>query len=559
MIPILRPNVARTGLCLFAFFILGTSLYATEDMPHDRCGTTLRAIRNRVVEHNDVRILGTRPPLPYYSESADGRFRVHYTLSGSDAVDSADLNGNAVPDYVDECLTALNRSWKLEIDTLRYQAPPNDDTTGGSSAIDVYLRNLGRDGYYGVTNLDKLLSLTPAERYTTWMEIDNDFSPTDTTWSGKQSYSTFGVEALRVTCAHELHHVIQNGSYAFNLQHRMIYELTSTWMEMRAYPEVRDWAIWTSYLLTRPELWPLSKVSALNGYCWGWFGNVLTGDGTDRMRRTWEIIGQGKDPFAALVTACNESGSSVSSLFCESLSSLYYTGKRGEVNPFMPNARLLPEIKFATDITVETADESVSYTLRPFEVRALRTNVPSRTGQPVSLGQLISWSADPVLLLRPDSSMTFRTHYVASPAVDDEIIPNSTWGIRYDAKESLCMFNNGLQLLATEAPFPQPYRLSSHQDITIPVAGANAGDKVCIYICNLALQPLVRADAAPVRKDEEQKCYIEATVDVHNNRIGAKCNIKDVLPEGIVPGVYLIVVRPDGSAPRTMHKLVIER
>jgi hypothetical protein len=531
---------ARIGSYLFALLFLHAASWAGDDLPANRCGFDERAVRSRVRIGNEVRILGTRPVMPKYAESVDGRFRVHYTLKGSDAVDSADINSDGIPDYVHECLAALDRSWRLEVDTLNYTAPPTDDTTGGSSAIDVYLRDLGRDGYYGVTNLDRLLALTPSERYTTWMEIDNNFSPTDSTWSGKQSYATFGVDALRVTCAHELHHVIQNGSYGYSIQHRMIYELTSTWMEMRAYPEVRDWAVWTSFLLTRPELWPFSKTNPLNGYCWGWFGNVLTAQPSDLLRSTWNIVAKGTDPFVALSTACAEAGTSLPDVFCSSMGSLYQTGKRAVGNLYLPQAELLPEIKFFSDITVQSVAERVTGNIRPFEVRAIRANVPSLATEPISLGQIVSWTSDVGILYRQDSALEYTMLYTPNPSADDFLIPGSAWGVRPTPARSLCIYSNGTQLLSTQTPYPQPYKLSAHTIINVPVPEVGAGSNVSLQLCDLALRPLGQP--------------FESRIDVHDNRLVAQYPIE----AGILPGVYLLVVKHSDNNP-LIHKIVVER
>lgn len=530
------------GLSLFAFCIFSSMLYAADaDLPQ-RCGYSDRSHADHVQAIKQGMILGARPQLPYFRDTPDNRFRVHYALNEADGVDSTDTNGNGTPDYVDACLAALTRSWLLEIDTLGYAAPPSDDTTGGSPAIDVYLRNLGRDGYYGITNLDRLLSLTPAERYTTWVEIDNDFSETDSTWSGKQSYSTFGVEALRVTCAHELHHVIQNGSYGFNGQHRMFYELTSTWMEMRAYPEVRDWAVWTAYLLTKPELWPFSKTNALTGYCWGWFGNVLTtATTTDLIKSTWEIVATGKDPFVALNAACNKVGTSFSSMFCTSLSTLYHTGKRGNnSNPLLPHADLLPEIRYFTDINIEPPGELLSANVRAYEVRAFRTNIPSNSTEPISLTQIVAWADADILLTRPDTTLTFTLRFTPSPQADDERIVGSTWGVSTTPQQELCTFRDGIQLLSTEAPYPQPYTLSQHATLYVPVPGSVAGDAVTLQLCDASLRPFTAS--------------IATTIDIHEDRLVARLPIDT----SIHPGIVFVIASIEGKQ-ALIHKVFIKR
>ncbi|MBM4178271.1 MAG: hypothetical protein FJ211_02930 [Ignavibacteria bacterium] len=537
---------ARAGILLGALFFFRTVAICGNDEPANRCGFTERADRNRIQRGKSIEILGSRPPLPLHTESSDGKFRVHYAVVGPDAVDTIDRDANGSPDYVDECLRALQRSWKLEIDTLGYAPPPGDDTTGGSRAIDVYLHDLGREGYYGITNLDRLLALTPSERYTTWVEIDNNFSPTDSTWSGKQSYSTFGVDALRVTCAHELHHVIQNGSYGYNGQQRMFYELSSTWMEMRAYPEVRDWAVWTSFLLTRPELWPFSKSNALNGYCWGWFGNVLTAGQVDIMKSTWDHVGKGREPFTALNAACTSASTTFKDVFCGALSSLYQTGARGSGNPYLPSAELLPEIKFFADISAESISESLTGTMRPFEVVAVRSAIPSLTGQPISVGQVLSWTSGPAILNRPDSTISFGVTLTPTPLPNDELVNGSTWAIRYEPNDALCRFYLGTQLLFTEAPYPQPYRSTEHEFLYVPVPNSTAGDNVQIQVCNTLLQPLTHGT--------EKDAYT-AQVNIYHNRLVAQFPFDS---STLIPGIYLVVVTRENSQP-IIYKLAIER
>ncbi|MFN9958499.1 MAG: hypothetical protein ACK55I_35845, partial [bacterium] len=68
---------------------------------------------------------------------------------------------------------------------------------------------------------------------------------------------------------------------------------------------------------------------------------------------------------------------------------------------------MLPEIKFFTDITVQSVAERVTGNIRPFEVRAIRANVPSLATEPISLGQIVSWTSDVGILYRQDSALEY--------------------------------------------------------------------------------------------------------------------------------------------------------
>ncbi len=55
--------------------------------------------------------------------SSDNRFEIHYTLSGEDAVDPADSDGNSIPDYVDYIIEALEKSYEVQIVNMGWRAP----------------------------------------------------------------------------------------------------------------------------------------------------------------------------------------------------------------------------------------------------------------------------------------------------------------------------------------------------------------------------------------------------------------------------------------------------
>jgi len=69
------------------------------------------------------------------------------------------------------------------------------------------------------------------ERWTSDIDIDNDFIGS--------KYNAKGIQALRVTAAHEFHHAIQYGYGWWG--ERYPYELTSTWMEDVVYTDVNDY------------------------------------------------------------------------------------------------------------------------------------------------------------------------------------------------------------------------------------------------------------------------------------------------------------------------------
>ncbi len=172
--------------------------------------------------------------------SPSGKFRIHYDTTGmaTPAMISAGPNSQRIAftyeQYVDSVGLFFDNAWKLEIDSMGYPQPPSDGTAGGGPECDIYIENLG-SLEYGFTTEDVLLEDGPRQRFTSFMMIHNDFL----------GFYSPGMSGLKVTAAHELHHMIQLGVYGkwqFQPQFdRWFFELTSVWMEHKVYPEIRDY------------------------------------------------------------------------------------------------------------------------------------------------------------------------------------------------------------------------------------------------------------------------------------------------------------------------------
>jgi len=535
--------LSRTGMVWFAFFVLYHS-GASQPPPSSRCGFAVRATPERVAKLREGVQALLRPSLPNFIDAPLGKFRVHFTTVGTDAVSAADTDGNGTPDYVDHTIRALELAWRAEVDTLGYLSPPPDGTDGGSGALDVYVRDLSKAGpsgtsYYGVTNLDRLLASSPAERYTTWMEVDNNFAESDRDMFGNQAFSTFGTDALRVTCAHEFHHVIQNGSYGLSDTQLMFYELSSTWMEMRVCPDVRDWAVYTNVLLGDPEQWPFSLASVTNGYLWGWFGNVLVEVSPSTMLEMWQKIALKTRPFQALVDACGSHGVTFADVFCTHLPALYNTGWRGASNPYIPGADSLNEIRLYTNERAIAPSVISTGILKPFEVRVLRFSVPSNGNlEPTSLAVMLTWPNEAAFVSGNSQIVQSYTVTVTStPSGADAVIPGTTWGVRVSPSD-VCVVLNGAQTRKPTSAFPQPISLSTTRRLYIPVTTGIPGTSVTITLMTAMTVGIVATTV---------------NVELNGDLIVAPFD----LPESLTPGTYL--VRVESGSTSSLQKISVRR
>ena len=221
--------------------------------PH-YCGTPLAVAAMEATRSADPfagRLLARalqRPSLVHEVVSPSGRFRVHYDTEGPDAVDPADADGNGLPDYVDLVMTLADSAWQVQIEELGYREPPRDDGAGGGDEIDIYLTDLGRSNRYGLT-----YPMSNEVSGPSFLEIENDFENAVFGRAGVcEGYSgSRGLDALRVTLAHEFFHVVQFGYYQ-GLDGSWWQEATATWMEDVIHPGVNDYLQYVCVFLRSP-------------------------------------------------------------------------------------------------------------------------------------------------------------------------------------------------------------------------------------------------------------------------------------------------------------------
>jgi hypothetical protein len=181
-----------------------------------------------------------RPSRAHDLLTPSGHFRIHYDISGTTGVDPADADGSGVPDFVEEVARTLDQVRLLQVQTMGFNAPPEDGSLGGGPEYDVYISELGRGGAYGFTYPE-----VSGKTTFSYLELDNNY--TDAIYR-----QTNGADALHVTVAHEFNHGIQFGYYQGN-DGIWWQEATATWMEEIAYPDVDDYLQYLSSFLLQPE------------------------------------------------------------------------------------------------------------------------------------------------------------------------------------------------------------------------------------------------------------------------------------------------------------------
>lgn len=207
--------------------------------------------------------------------SPDNIFAVHYDTSDYNAPDLTDNNSDGQPDWVVEVAAALDSVRNLLL-ALGFDPAPADD----DGIYDVYIQEYN-GGTYGFTVPD---SADVYGRTISYIRMDNDFAE-------DEHYYTHGIDAARVTAAHEYFHAVQMG-YKPAYFDVFLYELSSTWFEDVAFPEVNDWVYWFKEGSETFGKKPTQPMAGSDGYSIAIFGHYLTHITgiyqPDIMRHAWE-------------------------------------------------------------------------------------------------------------------------------------------------------------------------------------------------------------------------------------------------------------------------------
>ena len=267
--------------------------------------------------------------------SPGGHFRISWDESGRHAVPAEDISNNGIPDYIDSAFVIFDHVWDVQIGEMNYPAPPAIDGTP-VQVYPVYFSNLP---YYGLTWFDKEIPALPGENYTSYMEVHNNFD----------GFYSSGLAGLKVTAAHEFHHAIQM-RYNVRSADFFFYEMTSTWMENKIYPDINDY-----YQYLNPFFNQVSNTSfdLYNSSTFFPYGNAIylqmveSQFGEDVVREIWEkfpAVNNGMDAIRETLAQNPYQTSWKQSLNQYGLW-LYYTGDRAVSGQYFKDAADFPQIR----------------------------------------------------------------------------------------------------------------------------------------------------------------------------------------------------------------------
>jgi hypothetical protein len=185
----------------------------------------------------------TRWPTAYTYDSRGGFFKLHYDITGGNAVPAADSDADGIPDYVEKCAAYCDTSYAVQM-ALGYLPPPSDGGLGGDARYDVYFEEMP---YYGYS-VPEGPGPAPWNDYYSYLVLHRNFQgfPANTDPEGRVA------GAAKATAAHEFHHSIQ---FAYNAgADSWFMEADATYMEDIVFDKVNDNYNYLPWFMNDPEI-----------------------------------------------------------------------------------------------------------------------------------------------------------------------------------------------------------------------------------------------------------------------------------------------------------------
>lgn len=402
----------------------------------------------------------------FQADTVIGHFRIHFDSSGIDTPSLLDVNNNPIPNtakaYVDSVGRILNDVWSIEINDLGYLQPPFET---GNSSYNVYIEDMNE---YGFTQpVEQLNPGKTPPLYTSYIGIDNDFRELE------PIYYTRGMNALKVTCAHEFHHAIQVGSYGQWPNHVFFHELTSTWMEEYIYPEVNDHLHFDStfFQIFNIGTVPKSFVTPTAGYeraAWGVY--LQKQFGPSLMREIWEAYAL--QPFlSASIQVFRNHGTSFEQEYFLFSTWTYFTADRANIVRYFPQGNTYPRLAPLVTAELVGTIATISNQMPPLAAGLYQF----RRGADTINALLVN--TDVSTLLRNDQSyrgfsvqLGMREVSGATQALSNGLNVGVTVSDPNQWREAYFLLAQNLVSSTSLSPSPNPFRISDGYDLLLPIS-----------------------------------------------------------------------------------------
>ena len=434
--------------------------------------------------------------------SASGRFRIYYDTSGTHA--AALLAGdtlripNTAHDYARKVAEVFDSVYATEVEEFGFTPPPFEEAL---TEYAIYVQDF-RGSVYGQTifNLPLPVSGTARPCYASHMEIDNDFL----------GYETRGLDGLRVTAAHEFHHMVQLGTYGLWLNDRWMHEMSSTYFEEAAYPHINDYFQYIRTFMRSTERTFWSWGADGDGYeLVLWPMHLATKYDRTIVRDVWTGMRQ-VEPMTAMRDVIQARGGDMAADLCAWAGANFFTGYRtGLVTP--PAYDDAPALALAS---MHASQELVGASAVVNAAVAPTGAVYVRIYRGIDTVSFVVANTNvAAAIARNGLGVGFELEVVTTGADEHHTALNNGWAYRFTAAEpnALCLTvleGGSSAVVNRDLPFPNPFRTREFSRLHFPLPRDVSSNRADLYIYSVGMDLVARRESQPVELDDTLGAFV---------------------------------------------------
>lgn len=429
-----------------------------------------------------------------------GKFKIHYDLSGINAVKTEDKNKNGIPDYVDSVSFYFDFIYDKYVNELGFKSPIPDDIEKGRGPYNVFITENGNyhylklddsteilypGGYYGKTYPNKeIFPRRTFKRSYSYLEIDNNYSPKDSALRGDNKYKAYtmtGIEGLKVTIAHEFHHAVQMVYGIDNPYSSPFYEMLSVFMEEYIFPDVDDYHQYVNSLYRNLSALynRIESLSADAGYRHALFLLMLHKKyDFEIIKKTLEYVYDGTSMFKALDKVIKDKNpdSSIEDEWCEYKQWIYFSGKNAkdvDEDKRFDDAELFIDLQFPISQKYVSPIIMYSNSMNSFDLQNFRL-VFEKAGT-------ISDDTLDVIVANKNTDKIFNyidnnSEYILSVAENNSgqdmiFLDELGYYFKFNTSDNLCYniyTRSGQATVSIDNAYPNPFKVKEHNNLYLP-------------------------------------------------------------------------------------------
>ena len=437
-----------------------------------------------------------RKEMQYYIDIESINIRIHYDLTGIDAINPEDKDHNNIPDYIDSAIVYLKKTYDVEVNQLKWKAPISDSnqleqvSNGGSGAIDVYIRELAKLRYYGYASE---IPVKDSKVQSGYLVLDNNYTD--------DFYKTKSYDALKVTIAHEFHHIIQF-AYDTDQPWLIVPEMLSTYMENKVFPEVLDMKNYVDSLFRNPLASQISLGDVTSGYMYNIFFHYTDLKyGQESVHYLWESLNGRSEHFLKVWDGvfAEKYNSGISQEFTEFVKWCYYSGDRQIKGKYFPFGSRFINLRPSLDTKYSEPSISDTKNLYPLGFNYLSIKYPHYSSNETSdtLDVLITNTNLVNLTDNPPSDTYFFATFSQQQNDAEKLSKIDSYVLLKD--KLLFDFNlieyAGSSPITLDEPYPSPLKLQNDSYMVFPVsADQKAYDEVELQILSSNMENILKTN-----------------------------------------------------------------